>query len=336
MNIKRLIYAVLTGACVAVTAVFSAHAQAEEPVNLRVASFRQGSSWYVYGVTLGELLRRHLPNGSTIDTPPLGGGTANPLLIERGRADIGLSFSVVNRWAREGSELFDAPQDKLRALVGGLDQYYLGIVANKPNAGPTLDSYVNDTVSEPRVMLLRKGSFGSFAGEQILGEIGADEEAVEDRGGRYTFTDFSTVKSAFPAGRTDLFIQVMTRGHPAITEIAETSDVSFLEPKPSTLNAMKSGHGWEEATLDAGAFRGQDEPLTLPGTTSTIIVSADMSDDLAYQIVKTVCENQDAFRAGHKALQKFDCATKAWKSENLGLPLHEGAKRYYREQGWLK
>lgn len=311
-------------------------AELDDAVELRVASFRQGSSWYVYGVTLGELLRRHLPAGSQVDTPPLGGGTANPSLVAEGKADIGLGFAVVNRWAREGSELFDEPRTELRGLMGGLDQYYLGMVANATDAGPTLGEYVNDQKSETRVILLRKGSFGSYAGEQALQEVGADQATVEGRGGSYTFTDFGTVKSAFPAGRTDLFIQVMTRGHPAITEIAETTDVTFLEPGEDTLGALMDNYGWGRATLPPGVFRGQERALELPGTTTSVIVSAQMSDDLAYTIVRTVCENQDSFRGGHGALANFDCASEAWREDNIGLPLHSGAARYYREQGWLE
>ncbi len=327
---------VSAAALIAVSSFTATAAEVQEPAELRVGSFRQGSSWYVYGVTLGELLRKELPDGSRIDTPPLGGGTANPLLIARDKADIALSFAVVNRWARAGTELFDEPQEDLRALMGGLDQYYLGMVANGSDADGTLDAFVEKTAPELRIMLLRRGSFGSYAGEQVLRTIGADEQTISDGGGSYTFTDFSTVKSAFPAGRTDLFIQVMTRGHPAITEIAETTDVSFLEPAEETLATLQEEYGWQAATLQPGAFRGQDRALRLPGTTTSVIVSADMSEALAYTIVKTVCENQDAFRAGHKALAGFDCAEDAWRAENNGLPLHAGAQRYYREQGWIE
>ena len=52
-------------------------AAAQDSVDLTVASFRAGSSWFVYSATIGEILRDALPEGSTIDTPPLGGGQAN-------------------------------------------------------------------------------------------------------------------------------------------------------------------------------------------------------------------------------------------------------------------
>ena len=61
-----------------------------------------------------------------------------------------------------------------------------------------------------------------------------------------------------------------------------------------------------------------------------------MSDDLAYTIVKTICEKTDKLKAAHKALAGFDCSKEVWKEEVNGLPLHAGAARYYRERGWLK
>ncbi|MCC2098298.1 MAG: hypothetical protein KDJ29_15485, partial [Hyphomicrobiales bacterium] len=47
---------------------------------MRFASFRTGSSWYTYAVTFGNVLSKKGPKGWKVDTPPLGGGTANPVL----------------------------------------------------------------------------------------------------------------------------------------------------------------------------------------------------------------------------------------------------------------
>nr|WP_067286978.1 TAXI family TRAP transporter solute-binding subunit [Marinobacterium profundum] len=307
----------------------------EEPVSLKVSSFKVGSSWYVYGVTLGELLRKHFAEGSIVDTPPGGGGTANPLLVARGKADLGLGFGVVNNWAQKGQFFYDQPLGNIRGLVGGLDSYYLGITANEPQAPDTLEAYVQHR-PDANVLLLKKGSFGSYAGEQVLDLVGASQEAVSSQGGNYTFTDFNTVKSAFASGRGDLFIQVMTRGQPTFTELAETRDISFLQLTDETLDGMEARYGWNTGTLPAGIYRSQELPLRLPLTTTSIIASAELDDSLAYGVVKTICENQDAFKAGHKALSEFDCATLAWNEELIGLPLHDGAARYYREQGWIQ
>ena len=79
-----------------------------------------------------------LPEGSTIDTPPLGGGHANVRLVSAGKADLALSHAMTNRWAAEGIVAYDAPIRNIRALMGGLDTYYLNITA--AGAEPGADS----------------------------------------------------------------------------------------------------------------------------------------------------------------------------------------------------
>lgn len=38
---------------------------------------------------------------------------------------------------------------------------------------------------------------------------------------------------------------------------------------------------------------------------------------------------------GHAGFAEFDPKT-AWKPEEVGIPLHPGAERVYREKGWLR
>lgn len=185
-------------------------------------------------------------------------------------------------------------------------------------------------------VLLRKGSVGAFGGQQLLELAGASEEALSKTGGSYEFGSFDMVMTRFANGTGEFFVQVATRGHPSITEIAQPLDVTFLRPTEKTLSEMSGKFGWETATLPKGIFPDQDADVKLPGTTTTLFTSTNVPDDLAYEIVKAICEGRQSLQAAHKALAKFDCANGAWKPGVNGLPLHPGAERYYREQGWLK
>lgn len=309
--------------------------QAQEgPVNLTIGSFQQGSSWYVYAVNLSELLQGAFPSGSTVDSPPIAGGVGNPALVAQGRADLAFGMAVVGNWAREGKHAYDEPLENLRALVGGWDQYYLVPMARGGDVPSDLDAYLNAN-SDANVTLLRRGSIGSFGGEQLLDIAGAGEEALSSGGGSYEFGSFDMVKSRFASGSGDVFIQVGTRGHPGITEIAQTTPTTFLQPSEETLDAMRDSYGWRTASIPAGTFPGQDADLDLPGTTTTLFASTEMSDDVAYKVVSLICENTETLRQTHKALSNFSCENEAWTLDRNGLPLHPGAERYYREQGWL-
>jgi len=52
-------------------------------------------------------------------------------------------------------------------------------------------------------------------------------------------------------------------------------------------------------------------------------------------VTKTVVENKDALVRAHGGLAEFDPKT-AWQPDKVGIPLHPGAERAYREKGWMK
>jgi TRAP transporter TAXI family solute receptor len=311
-------------------------AAAKQPVNLSIGSFAQGSSWYVYSVNLGELLRSVLPAGSTVDTPPIAGGLANPRLVDSGKAQLAFGMAVVGNWALEGQHAFKEPLPNLRALVGGWDDYFLVPIARGTGYPADMTGFVKSVRPKARVTLLQRGSIGAYGGQQLLEIAGAGEKALAAQGGDYEYGSFDMVKSRFAGGTGDVFVQVATLGHPSITEIAQGTPVTFLEPSKAVLDEMSRKFGWHPKPLPKGTFPGQDKDVMLPSTTTTLFASTAMSDDLAYLVTKTVCEGADKLRAAHKALAKFDCADGAWKREVNGLPLHAGAERYYRERGWMK
>ncbi len=306
------------------------------PMNLTIGSFSQGSSWYVYAVNLGEMLRPLLPAGSSVDTPPLAGGLGIPPLVENGKAQVAFGMAVVGNWASEGTIAYKKPMKDLRALVGAWDEYFLVPMARGGGQATDMAAYFK---AHPKatVTLLQRGSVGAFGGEQMLELSNISEKSLKAQGGDFEFGSFDMVKNRFAAGSADVFIQTATLGHPSITEMARTNPLTFLEPSQATLDAMKKNYGWEIRTLPKNTFPGQDKDIRLPGTTTTLFASTALSDDLAYKIVKTICENTAKLRVAHKALAEFDCQKgEVWKPENTGMPLHAGAERYYRERGWLK
>ena len=73
---------------------------ADKPVNLKFASMSVGGSWYIYAVNIAELAKAELPANSRIDVLPYQGGVGNPILVHKGDADMGLSFSAIGKIGR--------------------------------------------------------------------------------------------------------------------------------------------------------------------------------------------------------------------------------------------
>ena len=312
-------------------------ATAAAPVNLTIGSFSQGSSWYVYSVNLGELLRTALPPGSKVDTPPLAGGLGNPPLVENGKAQLAFGMAVVGSWALEGTNAYKKPMKDLRALVGGWDEYFLVPMARGEIKSDGLANYFKSVNPKATVTLLQRGSVGAYGGEQMLELAGAGEKALKQQGGDYEFGSFDMVKNRFAAGTADVFVQTATLGHPSITEMARTNTLTFLQPSQSILDEMKKRYGWETHSCRREASPARTRTCGCPGRPPPCS---------AAPRCRTIWPTRSSRRS---ARRPTSCASRTrrsptssckknevWKRENTGMPLHAGAERYYRERGWLQ
>ena len=310
-----------------------ATAQPSAPVNLAFATLGSGSAWYVYGATIAELLRKTLPAGSTIDVKPFSGGVGNPKLVAKNETPLALSFTVTNRWALEGREAYDAKLDNLRALVGGLDTYYLNAIVAK-KLGITSLKDVKDRKIPVKFTTQPVGSLGEFAARQLLKEYGITYADIKAWGGSVTNVNYNIIVDAFKDGRADLLIAVVTPKHPSVTELTTFSDVKFLELEPERVKAL-GGFGYTPETMPADTFKNQPAAVKTVGFPTVLITNTSLPDPVAYTVTKTLLEGKDALVRGHAGLAEFDPTT-AWKPEEVGIPLHPGAERAYREKGWMR
>ena len=329
---KRRIAVVMAAAGLLAT-VGLASAQSAAPVNLAFATLGSGSAWYVYGATIAELLRKTLPPGSNVDVKPFSGGVGNPKLVAKNETPLALSFTVTNRWAFEGREAYDTKLENLRGLVGGLDTYYLNaIAARKLNVNSLKD--VKDRKIPVKFTTQPVGSLGEFAARQLLKEYGITYADIKAWGGSVSNVNYNIIVDAFKDGRADLMIAVVTPKHPSVTEIATFSDVKFLELEPDRVKAL-TAFGYKPATMPADTFKNQSAAVKTVGFPTVLITNTSLPEPVAYTVTKTMLENKDALVRGHAGLAEFDPNT-AWKPEEVGIPLHPGAERAFREKGGMK
>ena len=324
---KRILVLVLT------LVLVSASAWAQQAVTLAFATLDSGSAWYVYGATMADLLRRALPPGSNVDVKPFSGGVGNAKLVARNETPLGLSFTVTNRWAYEGKEAYDARLENLRALVGGLDTYYLVAVAQKKLGIASLRE-IKDRKLPVRIFTQPVGALGEFGGRQLLRAYGLTYADIKGWGGATTHVGYNIIIDAFKDGRADLLLAVVTPKHPSVSEIATFTDVRFLGLEPEAVKGLEP-LGYALATMPANTFKNQPEPVHTVGFPTVVITNSDLPEPVAYTITRTIIENKEALVRGHAGLAQFDPRT-AWQADKVGIPLHPGAERAYREKGWMK
>lgn len=120
----------------------------------------------------------------------------------------------------------------------------------------------------------------------------------------------------------------------AVTQIMTTTDAKILPiPRRPSRRSRRIIRG-TRATPSAGTYAGQDEDVPTSAVKLTLFINADVDEETVYQMTKTFWENWDMLTQTHAALRKASLEKAC--TDLAGVPIHEGAARYYREVGVLE
>jgi TRAP transporter TAXI family solute receptor len=91
---------------------------------------------------------------------------------------------------------------------------------------------------------------------------------------------------------------------------------------------------YRSATIPGGMYRGSDADTATFGVGATFVTSDAVSEEAVYTVVKSVFENFEDFKKLHPAFANLKPEEMA--TAGLSAPLHAGAAKYYKEQGWIE
>jgi len=302
---------------------------------IRIGAMPVGSGWYVAAAAIEQALKPVM--GSTpVEVIARGGGVANPMVVEQGKAEIAMSNVATSVWAMNGEELYQGKKaTNIRSLVGGLNPVYMAaIVKNdfiKKTGLDTMDKIF--TSGKPiRIVMKPQGSNVPPTVDLILAAYGLDRAKIKAQGGEIIQVNPEQTPDIMREGRADILLDTVLKGHPMITEVALTADVTFMDLSEKALKKL-SENGLKAAKYPEW-FKGQKGPTWGADFGTHLIARADLPDDVAYKVVKTFIEKRDDLVKAYPAFGAF-IAKDAAKPENNGIPLHPGAAKYYKEQGMM-
>ncbi|MEQ8701848.1 MAG: TAXI family TRAP transporter solute-binding subunit [Bauldia litoralis] len=127
-----------------------------------------------------------------------------------------------------------------------------------------------------------------------------------------------------------------TVGNPsaAIEEPANSTAISIISVNsPAIKKFVASKPYYVMTTIPANTYKGVSKPVETYAVKATVVTSSTVSADKVYDVVKAVFEHLDELKKAHKA---FAILEPKAMLEGLTAPLHDGAKKYYKEKGWIK
>jgi len=129
---------------------------------------------------------------------------------------------------------------------------------------------------------------------------------------------------------------VFTVGHPSgsIKEATTSCDSVMVNVTgPAIDKLVNEADYYRTASIPGGMYRGTDTDTTTFGVGATFVSSTNTPENVIYHIVKAVFENFDSFKKLHPAFANLK--KEEMIKDGLSAPLHDGAKKYYKEAGLL-
>jgi len=287
----------------------------------------QTGVYYVVGQSICRLVNRDTSTtGLKCTAPSTGGSIANINAIAAGDMDMGVAQSDWQYHAYNGTSEFEGKQvDNLRAVFSVHSEPFT--VVARADSG--IESF--DDLFGKRVNVGNPGSGQRATMEVVLNAMGKSMD------------DFALASELKPAeqsaalGDNKVDAIIYTVGHPngSIQEATSTVDAVIVPVTgPAIDKLVEDNPYYAKAVIPGGMYSGTPDDVETFGVKATFVTSADVPDDVVYEVVKAVFDNFDRFKGLHPAFANLN--EEEMISAGLSAPLHPGAEKYYRERGWIE
>jgi TRAP transporter TAXI family solute receptor len=286
---------------------------------LSIATGGTGGVYFPMGGGLAEIINGKI-DGYSATAEVTGASVENMGLVATGDADLAIALADTVQQGYNGPGRFEG---NALPMVRGLASLYanmIQIVALEGSGITTLED-----LRGKRVSVGAPGSGTEVNAAAILNANGMTYDDIEEQR-----LNFNETADALANGDIDAGFWSVGAPTSSILNLATTNSIVMIELSDAEIAAARATDPiFAQTTLDAGIYDGIGATTVL-GVPNVLVVSSEMSDDLAYAITSAMFENVEDLRAVHPAANQ---TTVEFTLAATPIPLHPGAIRYFEEIG---
>ncbi|SPH22429.1 hypothetical protein ASD8599_03172 [Ascidiaceihabitans donghaensis] len=326
---------------IALASALAVPAFAQDPTFFRIGTGGAGGTYFPIGGTIANGISsppgsRACDQGGQCGVPGLiaiaqstTASVFNNAAVQNGELEAGLAAADVTRSMYLGEGKFDGkPHPKLR-IVANLFPEDLHLVMPK---GTTI-SDLGDLEGK-RVGIAQAGSGTQVAVLQMLDAWGVNRDNMDE-------AELNNSQSAerLADGQIDAYFYAAGWPVAAMVQLASTKGMSlhsFTEEDLAKINEVIPAY--IPSKIPGGVYEGVDSDVLTPAVSAMLVVSADLSDELVYGLTKALWNDntRKLLDNGHAKGKQITPDTALDGVAALGVPLHAGAEKFYKEAGLLK
>ncbi len=306
-----------TFAAAAVAASFAAPALAQQ---VTMMTGPQGGSWVPLGGALKGMWEKAVPGLSILAQP--GAGIANVRGVDEGKAQIGFANSSTTVDGIAGRAPYPKQVKNVCQVANLYPQYFQVVASADAKVASFADFKGKSLVTQP------KGNTAEILTAMVLDINGMNYQSLSKTNFQAAYTD---AVSMMKDGHAQIFTLGTTAPASAIMDLASARDVKLVPVDDKTMAALKKVNpGYNRLIIKAGTYPKQDTDVPVIGYSTHIVAACDLPEDTVYKLTKAMAENVDAMAAVVKPITGL---TPKDMAVDIGVPLHKGAARFYKEKG---
>ena len=330
-----------TLAGIALASSLALPAMAQDPTFFRIGTGGAGGTYFPIGGTIANGISsppgsRACDEGGQCGVPGMiaiaqstTASVFNNAAVQNGELEAGLAGAYSTRDMYLGTGKFEGkPHPKLR-IVANLFPEDLHLVLPK-------GASINDLsdLAGKRVGIAQAGSGTQVAVLQMLDAWGVNRDNMEE-------AELNNSQSAerLADGQIDAYFYAAGWPVAAMVQLSSTKGMSlhsFTEEDLTKINEIVPTY--IPSKIPGGVYEGIDTDTLTPAVSAMLVVSSDLSEDLVYELTKALWNDntRKLLDNGHAKGKQITIETALDGVEAMGVPLHPGAEKFYKEAGLLK
>ncbi|TDG00371.1 TAXI family TRAP transporter solute-binding subunit [Paenibacillus piri] len=282
-----------------------------------IVTIATGSASGPYFTIASALAKRYEERlGLTASVLTTGGSVENMSLIEAGKVDMAFAMSDAVTFAYEGAEGVKK-MENLQAMAG-LYLNYVQIIALK---GSPVHS-ISDLKGK-RVSVGAPESGVEMNARLLLGALGITYQDIKPE-----YLSYTEAVEQLKNQKIDAAFFTSGLPNPTVTDLAITKPVSIVPIPIEEMEKLKETYPFFRISeIPADTYQ-NEVPIPTAAILNVMLVNNDLDEDLVYKLTREFFDSLEFLRDAHKAAQSIDLEE---ARQNLPIPVHPGAAKFYKE-----
>ena len=285
--------------------------------DIKLMTGPQGGVWIPLGGQLKDMWEKAVP-GLNVQALP-GAGIANVRGVDEGKADVGFGNSISTVDGLKGIAPFPKAVTNVCNVATLYPQYYQVVVRADAGVNSIKDLKGKGVTTQQR------GNTGELITAQLLKVNGMSYSDV-----KASFVGYTDSVTQMQDGHAVAFTLGTTIPSGAVMDLAAAREIKLLDLSDQLDEMRKINPGYTLVTVPKGTYPKQDKDVKVIGYATHIVASCKLPTDTVYAMTKAMAANIPSMVAVNKSI---DGLTPKAMAEDIGVPFHPGAAKYYKEAG---